>query len=93
MYDFESTIQDDDILQAQYERESAEARRDTERGICNHSWRQGVPTPGFGFEPLTLEYISKERERGAFPDRPTERVPVKGEAVCLDCGKIMKDEF
>lgn len=92
MYDPEATIQDDDILQARYEQEGRGLARDKARGVCNHGWRQGVPDPSAGFPALTLEAINESRERGDFPDRPTERVPVAGETVCLDCGVILADE-
>ena len=86
-------FQDADILQAQYERESAEARRDRERGICNHSWGQGWREPDCGHPPLTEAEVAESRKRGDFPDRPTERLPRKGEVLCLDCGVIRPDRL
>lgn len=89
-------FQEADILQSQYEVESAAYRADIAKGICHHSWILGrAPDPKFN---ATREEILRDRQRGEFPDRPTdESIKVQtdipqGLFLCLDCGILIDED-
>jgi hypothetical protein len=86
--------QDADLLQAQYEAESARAAADRKRGICHHSWQLGR---GDGSCNYSAEEIAADRAKGSFPDRPTDAAVTdqasipEGLCLCLDCGQLVED--
>lgn len=81
MYDPEAVYQDADLLQAQYEQESADAAADRKRGICNHGWRLGRK------HTYDWDGVATLRVDGSFPQRPTNETEIpEGYDLCLDCG-------
>ena len=95
MYDPEvpAGYQEADLLQAQYEAESRQYRRDIANGICHHSSQLGRRVPAY----YTAEDIAEMRRNGHFPDRPTDprvgdqsTIP-DGLALCQDCGELVPD--
>jgi len=81
--------QEADLLQAQYEAESAAFVRRREQGVCTHGWMQGMPENG----PWpSRDSIETDRLRGHFPNRPTNYAqPEPGYCLCLDCGEHVPD--
>lgn len=77
-YDPEAVYQEADILQAQYEDESAKIRAYEKSGGCTHGSSQGVP---------------EDRERFAERIAELEAAGVpEGGRICLDCGFIAASE-
>jgi hypothetical protein len=95
MFDDDPGVYNDaDILQAQYEAESAAAAADVRRGICHHGW-----TLGGGRDFYSADDIAAMRLKGHFPDRPTDprvtdqRSIPEGLELCTDCGALIVDRW
>lgn len=92
-YDPEAVYQDADIEQAAFEAEGARLAALRRQGICSHGWRLGGnPAPEFDASRAEIE---RDRQRGDFPDRPTDpavthqRAIPAGQDLCLDCGQLV----
>jgi hypothetical protein len=87
--------QEADILQAEYEAQGRAAAADRRRGICHHGWTLG----GGASMNRSRAEIEEDRQRGDFPDRPTDPavqcqddIP-SGQVLCLDCGQLTEDPW
>lgn len=85
--------QDADLEQAAFEEEGRRLAALHKRGICTHGWQLG----GSAVVNRTRAEIEEDRQRGQFPDRPTDASLScqndisKGKCLCLDCGIIVDD--